>query len=175
MNRFRCWSVLDSRMSKKNESSEEDKTPDFRMRLQETYMSSDTLYWQFKESKRAVNSISRLVEEDDDEDVEKVSWSGEPVGSESVSPDSRWRILLRDYLQSLHSPPVYSGISWSVRETEVSNQRTEREAAPPKGAATPSISKSNSGYSLSSLFKGETDSHHMNPETRGPVVIKSRD
>lgn len=81
----------------------------------------------FKESKRAVNSISRLVEEDDDEDVEKVSWSGEPVGS----------------------------ISWSVRETEVSNQRTEREAAPPKGAATPSISKSNSGYSLTSLFKGK--------------------
>lgn len=59
-------------------------------------MSSDTLYWQFKESKRAVNSISRLVEEDDDEDVEKVSWSGEPVGSESISPDDRWRILLCD-------------------------------------------------------------------------------
>lgn len=59
-------------------------------------MSSDTLYWQFKESKRAVNSISHLVEEDDDEDVEKVSWSGEPVGSESVPPDDRWRILLRD-------------------------------------------------------------------------------
>lgn len=129
-------------------------TPDFKIRLRETHMSSDTLYWQFKESKRAVNSISHLVEEDDDEDVEKVSWSGEPVGSESV------RILLCDWLQSLHSPPVSSGISWSVRETEVSNQRTEREAALPKGAATLSISKSNSGYSLSSLFKGETDSHH---------------
>lgn len=39
--------------------------------------------YQLKESKQAVNSIRRLVEEDDDEDdVEKVSWSGEPVGSE---------------------------------------------------------------------------------------------
>uniref|UniRef100_H3CGT3 Spermatogenesis-defective protein 39 homolog n=1 Tax=Tetraodon nigroviridis TaxID=99883 RepID=H3CGT3_TETNG len=81
----------------------------------------------FKESKRAVNSIGRLVEEEDDEDVEKVSWSGEPVGS----------------------------IAWSVRETEASNQRTEREPAPPTGAAdTLSISRSSSGYSLSSLFKG---------------------
>lgn len=52
-------------------------------------MSSDTSYCQFKESKRAVNSIGRLVEEDDDEDVEKVNWSGEPVGSETASPDAR--------------------------------------------------------------------------------------
>lgn len=55
--------------------------------MQETYMSSDTSCCQLKESKRAVNSIGRLVEEDDDEDVEKVSWSGEPVGSETLSPD----------------------------------------------------------------------------------------
>lgn len=41
---------------------------------------------QLKESKQAVNSIRRLVEEDDDEDeVEKVSWSGEPVGSKTPS------------------------------------------------------------------------------------------
>lgn len=39
---------------------------------------------QLKESKRAVNSIRYLVEEDDDEEeVEKVSWSGEPVGSKT--------------------------------------------------------------------------------------------
>lgn len=42
-----------------------------------------TSHCQFKESKRAVKSIGRLVEEDDDEDVEKVNWSGEPVGSET--------------------------------------------------------------------------------------------
>ena len=41
--------------------------------------------FQLKESKQAVNSIRRLVEEDDDEeDVEKISWSGEPVGSEFI-------------------------------------------------------------------------------------------
>lgn len=41
---------------------------------------------QLKESRQAVNSIRRLVEEDDDEDdVEKVSWSGEPVGSKALT------------------------------------------------------------------------------------------
>lgn len=39
---------------------------------------------QLKESKKAVNSIRGLVEDDDDDDdVEKVSWSGEPVGSKT--------------------------------------------------------------------------------------------
>ncbi|XP_061901233.1 spermatogenesis-defective protein 39 homolog [Entelurus aequoreus] len=77
-----------------------------------------------KESKQTVNSI-RLVDEDDD-DVEKVNWSGEPVGS----------------------------ISWSVRET--SNDRADREVSfPPRiNVDTPSLVKVNSGYSLSSLFKG---------------------
>uniref|UniRef100_A0A3Q4BQQ2 Spermatogenesis-defective protein 39 homolog n=1 Tax=Mola mola TaxID=94237 RepID=A0A3Q4BQQ2_MOLML len=90
-------------------------------------------YWnsskfKLKESKQAVNSIRRLVEEDDEDDVEKVSWSGEPVGS----------------------------ISWSVRETAASNQRTDRDPTFPKiNANTPSVGKSNSGYSLSSLFKGK--------------------
>ncbi|XP_068609513.1 spermatogenesis-defective protein 39 homolog isoform X2 [Brachionichthys hirsutus] len=73
-----------------------------------------------------------MVEEDDDEeddDVEKVSWSGKPVES----------------------------ISWSVRETAASNQRTDREPALPKiNTDTPSMSKSNSGYSLSALFKGRS-------------------
>lgn len=44
--------------------------------------SSAASFCQFKESKQAVNSMGRLVEGDDDEDVEKVNWSGEPVGSE---------------------------------------------------------------------------------------------
>uniref|UniRef100_UPI0037E852D8 spermatogenesis-defective protein 39 homolog n=1 Tax=Semicossyphus pulcher TaxID=241346 RepID=UPI0037E852D8 len=95
-----------------------------------TFDDEDDEFSRLKESKRAVNSIRRLVEEDDDEDdVEKVSWSGEPVGS----------------------------ISWSVRETAASNQRTDREPAFPKiNTDTPTFSKSNSGYSLSSLFKGKT-------------------
>lgn len=38
--------------------------------------------FQLKESKQAVNNIRSLVDEEEDEgDVEKVSWSGEPVGS----------------------------------------------------------------------------------------------
>uniref|UniRef100_A0A4W6EGT3 Spermatogenesis-defective protein 39 homolog n=1 Tax=Lates calcarifer TaxID=8187 RepID=A0A4W6EGT3_LATCA len=95
-----------------------------------TFDDEDDEFSRLKESKQAVNSIRRLVEEDDDEDdVEKVSWSGEPVGS----------------------------ISWSVRETAASNQRTDREPAFPKiNADTPTVSRSHSGYSLSSLFKGET-------------------
>uniref|UniRef100_A0A3Q1AGF0 Spermatogenesis-defective protein 39 homolog n=1 Tax=Amphiprion ocellaris TaxID=80972 RepID=A0A3Q1AGF0_AMPOC len=95
-----------------------------------TFDDEDDELIRLKESRQAVNSIQRLVEEDDDEDdVEKVSWSGEPVGS----------------------------ISWSVKETAASNQRTDREPAFPKiPTDTPSLSKSQSGYSLSSLFKGET-------------------
>ncbi|KAM7368463.1 hypothetical protein PAMP_014677 [Pampus punctatissimus] len=93
-----------------------------------TFDDEDDDFSRLKE--QAVNSIRQLVEEDDDEDdVEKVSWSGEPVGS----------------------------ISWSVRETAASNQRTDREPAFPKiHTDTPTITKSASGYSLSSLFKGKT-------------------
>ncbi|XP_039636908.1 spermatogenesis-defective protein 39 homolog [Perca fluviatilis] len=95
-----------------------------------TFDDEDDEFSRLKESKRAVNSIRRLVEEDDDEDeVEKVSWSGEPIGS----------------------------ISWSVSETAASNQRTDREPAFPKITTdTTSISRSHSGYSLSALFKGKT-------------------
>uniref|UniRef100_A0A8C7VMD8 Spermatogenesis-defective protein 39 homolog n=1 Tax=Oncorhynchus mykiss TaxID=8022 RepID=A0A8C7VMD8_ONCMY len=56
-----------------------------------------------KESKRAVNSIRSLVEEEDEEDdVEKVSWSGEPVGIYLL--DCRWSVhddvilLWQDYV-----------------------------------------------------------------------------
>ncbi|KAG8011574.1 Spermatogenesis-defective protein 39-like protein, partial [Nibea albiflora] len=70
-----------------------------------TFDDEDDEFSRLKESKQAVNSIRCLVEEDDDEDdVEKVSWSGEPVGS----------------------------ISWSVRETAATNQKTDREPAFPR-------------------------------------------
>ncbi|KAG7233580.1 hypothetical protein INR49_006855 [Caranx melampygus] len=109
-----------------------------------TFDDEDDEYSRLKESKRAVNSIRSLVEEDDDEDdVEKVSWSGEPVGS----------------------------ISWSVKETAASNQRTDREPTFPKiNADAPPISKSHSGYSLSSLFKALSDSsvRLYAPELRKP-------
>ncbi|KAM9840207.1 spermatogenesis-defective protein 39 homolog [Aulostomus maculatus] len=93
-----------------------------------TFDDEDDELSRLRESKQAVNSIRQLVEEDDDDDVEKVSWSGEPVGS----------------------------ISWSVRETAASNQRADREPAFPKiYTDTPAITKTNSVYSLSSLFKGK--------------------
>ncbi|XP_034383313.1 spermatogenesis-defective protein 39 homolog [Cyclopterus lumpus] len=93
-----------------------------------TFDDEDDEFSTLKESKRTVNSIRCLVEEDDDkEEVEKVSWNGEPVSSNS----------------------------WSVSETAASNQRAEREPAFPK-INTVTISKSHSGYSLSSLFKGKT-------------------
>uniref|UniRef100_A0A672PP38 Spermatogenesis-defective protein 39 homolog n=1 Tax=Sinocyclocheilus grahami TaxID=75366 RepID=A0A672PP38_SINGR len=78
-----------------------------------------------KESKRAVNSILVDDDDEDEEDVERVSWSGEPVGS----------------------------ISWSVKET-ASSIRSGSEQSFPKIDTTPSLSKQGSGYSLSSLFKG---------------------
>lgn len=62
----------------------------------------------------------------------------------------------------VHSPPVSSGISWSVRETELSSQSTEKGVAD-----TPSIIKSNSGYSVSSFFKGETGPGHMTHKQSG--------
>uniref|UniRef100_A0A4W5P4Q7 Spermatogenesis-defective protein 39 homolog n=1 Tax=Hucho hucho TaxID=62062 RepID=A0A4W5P4Q7_9TELE len=98
-----------------------------------------------KESKRAVNSIRSLVEEEDEEDdVEKVSWSGEPVGS----------------------------ISWSVKETASSIRSTGevRDQSFPKINTAPSLPKNSSGYSLSSLFKafGETSIRNYAPELRKP-------
>uniref|UniRef100_A0A9J8D2L4 Spermatogenesis-defective protein 39 homolog n=1 Tax=Cyprinus carpio carpio TaxID=630221 RepID=A0A9J8D2L4_CYPCA len=91
-----------------------------------TFDDEDDEFSQLKESKRAVNSI--LVDEDEDEDdVERVSWSGEPVGS----------------------------ISWSVKET-ASSIRSGSEQSFPKIDTTPSLSKQGSGYSLSSLFKAKS-------------------
>ncbi|KAL2082254.1 hypothetical protein ACEWY4_022072 [Coilia grayii] len=83
-----------------------------------------------KESKKAVNSIRSLVDDDEDDDVEKVSWSGEPIGS----------------------------ISWSVKETASSIRSTgeARDQSFPKIDTAPSLPKQGSGYSLSSLFKGKS-------------------
>uniref|UniRef100_A0A6Q2YGY3 Spermatogenesis-defective protein 39 homolog n=2 Tax=Esox lucius TaxID=8010 RepID=A0A6Q2YGY3_ESOLU len=93
-----------------------------------TFDDEDDDFTRLKESKRAVNSI--LVEDEDEEDeVEKVNWSGEPVGS----------------------------ISWSVKET-ASNIRSTgevRDLSFPKIDTAPSLPKNSSGYSLSSLFKGK--------------------
>uniref|UniRef100_A0A3P8VAA5 Spermatogenesis-defective protein 39 homolog n=1 Tax=Cynoglossus semilaevis TaxID=244447 RepID=A0A3P8VAA5_CYNSE len=82
-----------------------------------------------QESKRAVDSISGLVGGDEDEDqVEIVGWGGEPVDS----------------------------IVWSVRETAAStNQRPERESTPQTNTGPSQKSRSQSVYSLSSLFRGD--------------------
>ncbi|XP_016336660.1 spermatogenesis-defective protein 39 homolog [Sinocyclocheilus anshuiensis] len=90
-----------------------------------TFDDNDDEFSRLKESKRVVNSI--LVDDDDEDDVEKVSWSGEPVGS----------------------------ISWSVKET-ASSIRSGSEQSFPKIDTTPSLSKQGSGYSLSSLFKAKS-------------------
>uniref|UniRef100_A0A9J7ZL32 Spermatogenesis-defective protein 39 homolog n=1 Tax=Cyprinus carpio carpio TaxID=630221 RepID=A0A9J7ZL32_CYPCA len=65
-----------------------------------TFDDDDDEFSRLKESKRAVNSI--LVDDDDDEEeedgVERVSWSGEPVGSVQSFPYS----LLLSLLSVLH-------------------------------------------------------------------------
>ncbi|XP_053553341.1 spermatogenesis-defective protein 39 homolog [Bombina bombina] len=85
---------------------------------------------QLKESKRTVNNLKAIVDEEDD-DLDKYSWSGEPVGS----------------------------ISWSIRETASSNRTETRDLAPQKSkpeTTSYSLSKPGSSYSLTSLFKGRS-------------------
>uniref|UniRef100_A0AAQ5YHK4 Spermatogenesis-defective protein 39 homolog n=1 Tax=Amphiprion ocellaris TaxID=80972 RepID=A0AAQ5YHK4_AMPOC len=85
-----------------------------------TFDDEDDELIRLKESRQAVNSIQRLVEEDDDEDdVEKVSWSGEPVGSKtpllSLSDSS-----IRLYAPELRKPKSeYKDYvsDWSPEET----------------------------------------------------------
>uniref|UniRef100_A0A803JI53 Spermatogenesis-defective protein 39 homolog n=1 Tax=Xenopus tropicalis TaxID=8364 RepID=A0A803JI53_XENTR len=84
---------------------------------------------QLKESKRAVNSLRAIVDEDDD--GETVNWSGEPVGS----------------------------ISWSIKETASNARASAetRNFAPHKSRTEASSSvfpKPGSSHSLSSLFRG---------------------
>uniref|UniRef100_A0A7N6AL61 Spermatogenesis-defective protein 39 homolog n=1 Tax=Anabas testudineus TaxID=64144 RepID=A0A7N6AL61_ANATE len=104
-----------------------------------TFDDDDDGFSKLKESKQAVNNIRPLVDEEEDEDdVEKVSWSGEPVGS----------------------------ISWSVRETAASSQRTDRESTFPKTSTDPPT-RSLSGYSLSSLESEQVNQLYA-PELRKP-------
>lgn len=89
---------------------------------------------QLKESKQAVNSIRRLVEEDDDEDdVEKVSWSGEPVGSKliSVSIKHLCTILSYDWLQGVDCLPVFLRyLMVSQRDSSVQSEDRQRARLP---------------------------------------------
>nr|XP_014434853.1 spermatogenesis-defective protein 39 homolog isoform X1 [Pelodiscus sinensis]XP_014434854.1 spermatogenesis-defective protein 39 homolog isoform X2 [Pelodiscus sinensis] len=93
-----------------------------------TFDDDDDELSQLKESKRAVNSLRDIVDDDND-DLEKFSWSGEPVGS----------------------------ISWSIRETasSSSNAPEGRDSGVQKGSSThATLPKQASSYSLSSFFKG---------------------
>ncbi|XP_019334414.1 spermatogenesis-defective protein 39 homolog isoform X2 [Alligator mississippiensis] len=89
-----------------------------------TFDDDDDELCQLKESKRAVNSLRDIV--DDDDDLERVSWSGEPVGS----------------------------ISWSIKET-ASSSVSPPEGSLQKGSSSyAALPKQASSYSLSSFFKG---------------------
>ncbi|KAM6463465.1 spermatogenesis-defective protein 39 homolog isoform 3-T5 [Liasis olivaceus] len=93
-----------------------------------TFDDEDDELLQLKESKRTVNSLPDIV--DDDDDLEKFSWSGEPVGS----------------------------ISWSIKETASSSSSSSasegRDLSQQKGSSYAAIPKQSSSYSLSSFFKG---------------------
>ncbi|XP_054017967.1 spermatogenesis-defective protein 39 homolog [Dryobates pubescens] len=92
-----------------------------------TFDDEDDELSQLKESKRAVNSLRDIV--DDDDDLERVSWSGEPVGS----------------------------ISWSIKETASSSTSSleGHDSSLQKGSSSyAAFPKQASSYSLSSLFKG---------------------
>lgn len=113
---------------------------------------------QLKESKRAVNSLKAFVDEDD-EDWERVTWSGEPVGS----------------------------ISWSIKETSSINRGRDIKSPgaekPRLETSSYAFPKPVSSYSIGSLFKGksrqssfqslseallETNNKHFAPELRKP-------
>lgn len=99
----------------------------------------DDDFSELKESKRAVNSIQGIGDYDDDEDedyLEKVSWSGEPVNSISQTiKESSFRDLQ---------------IAGTV--TDQSQHKPRFESA--TGSA--SFPKLPSSYSLSSIFKGKS-------------------
>ncbi|XP_075470779.1 spermatogenesis-defective protein 39 homolog isoform X2 [Ascaphus truei] len=86
---------------------------------------------QLKESKRAVNSLKAIVDDEDD-DLEKISWSGEPVGRKSRpgSFNSFSEALLdtniKSFAPELRKPKSeyqdYSG-DWSIKGTVQRMQR----------------------------------------------------
>ncbi|KAG8126367.1 hypothetical protein E2320_021531 [Naja naja] len=94
-----------------------------------TFEDEDDELLQLKESKRTVNSLPDIVDDDDD-DLERFSWSGERVGS----------------------------ISWSIKETASSSSSSStsegRDLSQQKGSSYAAIPKQSSSYSLSSFFKG---------------------
>ncbi|XP_069772151.1 spermatogenesis-defective protein 39 homolog isoform X2 [Narcine bancroftii] len=84
-------------------------------------------YVKLKESKQAVNSLHGFAD-DDDSDDERVTWSGEPVGS----------------------------ISWSIKENATGRSRDLQDLGPLRPCSDTTqqtISKPASTYSLSSFFK----------------------
>ncbi|XP_053118199.1 spermatogenesis-defective protein 39 homolog isoform X4 [Hemicordylus capensis] len=94
-----------------------------------TFDDEDDELSQLKESKRTVNSLRDIV--DDDDELEKFSWSGEPVGS----------------------------ISWSIKETASSSSSSStpegKDSSLQKGSSSyAGFPKQASSYSLSSFFKG---------------------
>uniref|UniRef100_A0A8C1WSA5 Spermatogenesis-defective protein 39 homolog n=1 Tax=Cyprinus carpio TaxID=7962 RepID=A0A8C1WSA5_CYPCA len=111
-----------------------------------TFDDDDDEFSRLKESKRAVNSILVDDEEEEEEEdgVERVSWSGEPVGS----------------------------ISWSVKET-ASSIRSGSEQSFPKIDTTPSLSKQGSGYSLSSLFKAKSKPFQSFSESFSDTAVRT--
>ncbi|KAM8847418.1 spermatogenesis-defective protein 39 homolog isoform 1-T1 [Synchiropus picturatus] len=102
----------------------------------------DDVSSQLQESRRTVNSLRQLVQEDEEDEVQKVSWSGEPVGS----------------------------IAWSVQET------ASEGTFPKANADAAVISRSHSGYSLSSLFKGKARSFQSDSPVKvlGPELRRSK-
>ncbi|XP_072129492.1 spermatogenesis-defective protein 39 homolog isoform X2 [Mobula birostris] len=97
------------------------------------FENDDDDFAELKESKRAVNSLHDIVTDDDD-DVEKVSWSGEPVGS----------------------------ISWSIKENATGGRSGDLRQLSASRSSSDTVqqttSKPASSYSLSSFFKGKRDS-----------------
>ncbi|XP_066483887.1 spermatogenesis-defective protein 39 homolog isoform X2 [Tiliqua scincoides] len=91
-----------------------------------TFDDEDDELSQLKESKRTVNNLRDIV--DDDDELEKFSWSGEPVGS----------------------------ISWSIKETASCSSTSEgKDSGLQKSSSSYAVfPKQASSYSLSSFFKG---------------------
>uniref|UniRef100_A0A8D2LN76 Spermatogenesis-defective protein 39 homolog n=1 Tax=Varanus komodoensis TaxID=61221 RepID=A0A8D2LN76_VARKO len=112
-----------------------------------TFDDEDDELSQLKESKRTVNSLRDIV--DDDDELEKFSWSGEPVGS----------------------------ISWSIKETaSISSSSFEgRDLGQPKSTSSyAAFPKQASSYSLSSFFKGTGISDYSNEWSPKDTVRRLR-